>query len=537
MIKNTLSIRPARGSARKTALRLAVAFVAASLPLAGATTASAKPRPVTVLDRHSGPTAIWGLEAFPGISQAAGLSDQQPAVGGDTPLVGSDISWQDDARMVGGQAVAFNGTSSYLSASPTALNTAGTFSLAAWVRLTDTSVSRVFASKAGAGRASLSVGYDRRSNRWQVQMPSTTGKGARGSVARSNSAPQIGLWTHLAVVHDATARTVTLLVNGIAEATATSVAAVNDPSGPVRLGRGDDTWWQGNVAAVQVYDRVLVGQDFTGWLASDPASGGFNESGLLDPRWVGDWNFDGAVVCYEDNSLDPTLCSAPDSTAFGRQLTLSRGVDVVFDGRRGSSTLALDHTHWIDDPSDPHYGEETWEYARSQTNVAHEGNPVWEDGPVLRSDQSFTVSTWVRLDAAEGAQTVVSQEDADRSAFRLAYEPDNGGQWRFDVADVADASTSATTPATAVDGWHQLVAILDVGRRQARLYVDGALATTVGLHEAWQPWQATGSLLVGRSTTPEGPAEWLNGQVDDVTVYQGMLSDARVQYLFMDQQS
>ncbi|MEU7778838.1 LamG domain-containing protein [Micromonospora parva] len=327
-------------------------------------------------------------------------------------------------------------------------------------------------------------------------------------------------------------RTVTLLVNGITEATAGHVAAVNDPLGPVRLGRGDATWWHGNLAGVHVYDRVLVGQDFTGWRASDPDSGGFNTPGLLQPWKVGDWDFNNAILCYEDNSLDPTLCSAPDSTVFGRQLTLSPGVDVVSNGRRGAGTLALDHTHWIDDPSDPHYGEETWEYARSQTNVANQGNPVWEDGPVLRTDQSFTVSTWVRLDPAKGAQTVVSQEDADRSAFRLAYEPDNGGQWKFAVADAADA----TTPATAVDGWHQLVAVLDVGRRQARLYVDGALATTVALHEAWQPWHATGPLLVGRSTTPAGPAEWLNGQVDDVAVYQGMLNDADVQYLFANKQ-
>ncbi|MGW5578843.1 LamG domain-containing protein [Micromonospora chokoriensis] len=531
MINTSLSIRSARGRA---ALRLAVAFVAASLPLAGATAANAKPRPVTTLEMHSGPTATWGLESFPGISQAQGLADQNPAVGGDTPMVGSDITWQDDVRMVGGQAVAFNGTSSYLSASPSALNTAGTFSLAAWVRLTDTSVSRVFASKAAAGRASLSVGYDRRSNRWQVQMPSKTGKGAIWSVARSKSAPQIGLWTHLTVVHDATAQTVTLVVNGVAEATANHVAAVNDPSGPVRLGRGDATWWQGNLAAVHVYDRVLVSQDYTGWRASDPASGGFNESGLLQPWQVGDWDFDGAIPCYEEGNEDPTLCSAPDSTAFGRQLTLSQGTDVV-NGRRGSGTLALDHTHWIDDPSDPHYGEETWEYARSQTNVADQGNPVWEDGPVLRTDQSFTVSTWVQLDTAENAQTVVSQDDGNRSAFRLAYEPDNGGQWTFAVADAADTITSATTPATSVGGWHQLVAVLDAGRRQARLYVDGTLATTVGLHETWQPWQATGSLLVGRVTTPEGPAEWLNGQVDDLIVHQGMLSDADVQYLFDDQ--
>jgi hypothetical protein len=301
------------------------------------------------------------------MTQAQAFDDQQGALGGETPLTASDISWQNDARLLGGQAVAFNGTSSYLSASPSALNTAGNFSLAAWVRLTDTSISRVFASKASAGNATLTVGYDKASDRWQVQMPSKVGKGGKVSVARSTSAPQVGLWTHLAVAHDASAHTLTLWVDGAAEATVRNVTTVNDPSGEFRLGRGDTAWWLGNLADVRAYDRVLVGQDFTGWLASDPASGGYSDPGLLPPIQVGWWDFEAATPCYEEN-LDPTLCSAPDGTGFDRQLALTQGSDIRFDGHRGSA-LALDGTHWIDDPSDPHYGELTQEYARTQANL------------------------------------------------------------------------------------------------------------------------------------------------------------------------
>ncbi|PZF84525.1 LamG-like jellyroll fold domain-containing protein [Micromonospora deserti] len=129
-----------------------------------------------------------------------------------------------------------------------------------------------------------------------------------------------------------------------------------------------------------------------------------------------------------------------------------------------------------------------------------------------RHDQSFSVSTWVRLDPARGAQTVLAQDHVDRSAFRLAYEPDNGGQWVFGVAAGADdsATTYATAPATTTDQWHHLVAVLDATNRQARLYVDGTLAEAVGLNAAWQPGQASGALLVG-STTPAGPDGWLYG--------------------------
>ncbi|MFI7609582.1 LamG domain-containing protein [Micromonospora sp. NPDC049366] len=496
--------------------------------------ADAKPRAATTVHLPSAATARWGLEAYPGITQAQALADWQPAIGGDTPLTGANISWKDDARSIGVQTVGFDGASSYLSASPSALNTAGTFSLTAWVRLADTSASRIFASKASAGQATLSVGYDKASNRWQVQMPSKTGKGGKVSIVRSISAPPVGLWTHLAVGYDATARTLTLWVDGVAEATLGNVTAVNDPSGEFRLGRGDNAWWQGNLADVRVYDRVLVGQDLTGWFADDPASGGFNEPGLLRPWQVGDWGFEAATSCYEEN-LDPTLCSAPDSTAFGRQLALTQG-SFVDSGHRDLA-LTLDGTHWIDDPSDPHYGEATREYARTQHNVGEAWNPVWQDGPVLRTDQSFTAAVWVRLDPTRGAQTVISQDDTDRSAFWLGYEPDNGGQWVFGVAAEADgsATTYAAAPATGVDQWHHLVVVLDATQRQARLYADGTLAQTVGMNAAWQPRQAPGAMLVGRSTTPEGPDGWLYGQVDDLGVYQGKLSDADVQRLFTEQ--
>ncbi|MEU8657869.1 LamG domain-containing protein [Actinoplanes philippinensis] len=512
-------------------VRLAVACAAVLLPLATATAAGAAPPTASLAGPPAAPRAIWGLETHPWTSgPEEALSDQQPALD-DTPLTGTNIGWEDDARILGSKTVSLDGRSSYLSASPATLSTAATFSFTAWVRLTDTSVSRTLAGKAGAGRDTLTVGYDKATNRWQVRMPSKTGKGGRVAVARSVSVPRAGLWTHLAVTHDADARTLTLWVNGTAEATVSRVEAVNDPAGEFRLGRGDTGWWQGNVAQVRVYDRVLAGQDFTGWLASDPGSGGFDQSGLLTPWLVGRWSFEGATACYEED-LDPTLCSAPDSTAFDRQLTLTRGAYVVSNG--GGNALELNDTHWVDDPSDPHYGETTREYGRSQVNVGRPANPVWQDGPVLLTGQSFTVSAWVRLDPARGAQTVISQDDGDRSAFHLGFEPADGGRWVFGLTD-GSATVSASAPAADLDRGHHLVAVLDATRRQARLHIDGTPAGTVGLGAAWQFRQAAGSLLVGRSTTPAGPAGWLFGEIDDVNAYQGALSDMDVQRLFLGQ--
>lgn len=517
------------GRARTSSLALAVA--AALLP-AGA--AEAAPR-TTTIDRPAPPTAYWSVETYPGITREQAFADSQPAVRGDTPLTPVGIGWEQDARLVGGEAPAFDGVSSYLSAASATLDSSGTFSVAAWVRLTDTSVSRDFLSKASSGHATFSAGYDKASDRWQVRMPTKTGKGAKWSVARSTSAPRVGLWTHIAVVHDAAARTLTLWVDGVAEATQTGVTGVNDPAGEFRLGRGDATWWRGNLAGARVYDRALVVQDFTGWRASDPGSGGFDEPGLLKPIQVGKWNFENAIPCYDESIDDPTLCSAPDSTAFGRQLYLTQGAYI--DAGRWGSVLTLDGTHWIDDPSDPHYGEATREYARSQANRGEPANPVWEDAPVLRTDQSFTLSTWARLEPSRGTQTVLSQDAAGGHAFRLGWEPVDGGRWTLVVpADGtgADGGAAAVAAAPALDAdlWHHLVVVLDAAHRRVLLHVDGTLVQSVALDAAWQPRQATGSLLAGRVSTPAGPEAWLYGQVDDLGAYQGAMSSADVRALF-----
>jgi len=90
--------------------------------------------------------------------------------------------------------------------------------------------------------------------------------------------------------------------------------------------------------------------------------------------------------------------------------------------------------------------------------------------------------------------------------------------------------------------WHHLVAVFDPGLRQLHLYVDGGrpdtddpaadLHAVVTANAGLVPWQATGPLVVGRSDQPGGPAHWLSGSVDNVTVWQGELNPAAVQALF-----
>jgi hypothetical protein len=222
-------------------------------------------------------------------------------------------------------------------------------------------------------------------------------------------------------------------------------------------------------------------------------------------------------------------------------MSLSEGVDVGL-GQTGYGLL-FDATHWIDDPADPKHGKTTQEYARSRRNTAGAGEPPrWQDAAVLRTDQSFSVSAWIRVEALPAASsTAVSQDGTTHGGFQLGIRNVSGvNHWAFTMRDRADASADGarsvmSAPLTAEDvgQWVNLVGVFDAARSEIRLYVNG---TPVGspVTRPATPWQAGGPLTVGRGYAAGAPTDWFTGAVDDVTVLQGALADASVAILHED---
>ncbi|MFG1672980.1 LamG-like jellyroll fold domain-containing protein [Micromonospora sp. NPDC049282] len=481
--------------------------------------------------RHpSGPTAKWGLESYPGISQAAALEDWRPAPI-NSPLTPSNVAWSNDVRMVGGQTATFNGTSSYAETSGQLMDTSQSFSVAAWVRLTDKSTDRTVVTKDASGYASLYFQYQQGTDRWLAQMPSATSGTITWWNARSSSVPQIGVWTHLACAYDATEQTLKLYVNGTLESTVTGVKGFNDATSPFWVGRSGITWWQGNIADVQVFDRVLVSDDFTGQLATEPGSSGFNEPGILSPIRAGGWDFEAAVSCYTADISN--TCEAPDSTtAWGRWLALTRGSEVAA-GYGGGQGLWLDSQYFPDDG----FTEATREYGRSATKVDptdSDGNGMteWRDKPVLRTDDSFTISAWVML-GTEGMRTAVSQRGVHESAAWLKFDP-NVRKWQFSVSD-EDVTTTAfasvrSTNAADTGVWTHLAGVYDAGRKEIRLYVNGQLEGTGPV--PFTPMPSNGPLLVGHTLWHDQMIDQWIGGIDNVTAFQGALNGAAVFSLY-----
>ncbi|SDY42039.1 D-mannose binding lectin [Micromonospora pattaloongensis] len=500
-----------------------------------------------MVGRTAPPVATWGLETYPGINQAGALADKQSSPT-NSPLTASNVTWPGDVRLVGGQTATFNGSSSAATTAASVVATTGSFSVAAWVRLnavptTDAKI----AVQEGTDAAGFDFGVRRMGSPltpyWSFLLKDTSAQSSASRAAVSTVAitsADVGKWTHVAGVYDAAEQRVRLYVNGVRVAEADRSVSPWAASGKFVVGRGfgfgaAENWWSGSIAGVQVFNRVLVGQDFIGQLGSDELSGGFNEPGILTPIQVGQWNFDGAVECRIADLRDN--CEAPDTvTAWERWLALTRGSAV--DAGHSINDTGL----WIDDHYFPDEGntEATREYGRSAvktgiTGPDGDGNEFtqWQDRPVLRTDDSFTISAWVLLNDLGGMRTAVSQRGVHESASWLRYNPALA-KWEFVVSD-EDVSNTATAGVTsesaATEGvWTHLAGVYDAGRKQLRIYVNGLLEGAKPV--SFTPMPSSGPLLVGRTLSRDQLMDQWIGAIDDVAVFQGAMSDTSMFELY-----
>ncbi|MCM4084585.1 LamG-like jellyroll fold domain-containing protein [Paractinoplanes hotanensis] len=381
----------------------------------------------------------------------------------------NQVNWG-SGRMVGQVAGTFNGTSSY-GQTDLKPNTTKSFSVSAWVRLTDKSADRAVFTRNAAGYAPLVLFYQKSTDRWLAQIPSApAGDTVVWNDALSVEPAQEDVWTHLAAVYDSELNSLTLYVNGVAETSVEEVKPFNDADGATWIGRSGSTFFQGDIADLKVWARPVNPDEI------DEAA---------DAVPLVDWEF-------EDES---TPGVAVDSTGLGHNGTMSAGV--------------------ISAP-----GRSDWNMVSANLNGT--------DGEVtspalLRTDQSFTVAAWARLTTAGGDYTVVGQDGTQAGRFRLQYAQ-SCTCWSFAINDTDTATPAATRvngPAGVEAGvWTHLAGVYDAGANVLRLYINGAEAATAPLTAT--PWNATGTFVAGRTRSAGQPSGWFPGDVDSVRAYQGV---------------
>ncbi|GAB3426267.1 LamG-like jellyroll fold domain-containing protein [Flindersiella endophytica] len=205
------------------------------------------------------------------------------------------------------------------------------------------------------------------------------------------------------------------------------------------------------------------------------------------PATVGEWKLDEA-----------SGTTAADTSGRGQTITMQGGTSWI-GGRFGRAA-------WLDGTSG--FGKTA--------------------GPVVHTNQSFTVAAWVYQTQKSNYATVASQSGTNRSSFYLQYYPTQD-RWRF----VAPAADTAAEPAYAsamdsrparVGEWTHLAGVYDAGAHQIKLYVNGALA---GQDDA-TIWDAGGPLVLGGALSGTTASNFFPRGVDELRVFDKALTESEI---------
>ena len=407
---------------------------------------------------------------------------------------------------------------SYASTAGPAVNTRNSFTISAWVLLTDNEMSGTVASAPGAFGAAFQLSYSASTRKWVFGR--VAADVANPTVVESQAVakdPATEVWTHLAGVFDThsdtdkTNDTIQLFVNGRPQGSPVNLAAANAAYLP----------------AVSTQD-MLIGRS----MAGEYFSGRIDELTLWQRALTTD------IVRQESTALSPegvpvTELVAYWDTASAADGTVEQWTDYAPEGMAISATGAVAY------PDD--------------NEVVLDGLSGYlsTQGPAVDETGSFTVTADVKLDKA-----LLDTKPLGYRAYVFGQGTLQGGEssWAlwveksdFDEDGVAsyfwyfgrtatDASGTVTEKALApsemeaeLDTWVQVTGVYDASEAvgaefgNTHLYVNQAgqsLAENAAFHT---PMQGSGSLAWGRGADGGTTGHYLPGVLDEVRVWTGAM--------------
>lgn len=345
----------------------------------------------------------------------------------------------------------------------------------------------------------LRIAYDYESGEWKAALSLVVGTGVAPLILKT--AAPAGDWTHVAVVYDKAAKHLGLYLDGVIAAEYAMNATTAVPGeGSFTIGcasmthstvgsstqLADSAAFAGSVHGVSLW-RGPIDQDALGTLMGDPPA-------ELAARWGMDWEADDAALDASGNGHD---------LAFSGEVGRTDGWDWSLDG-----ALAFDGTG----------------YAAT-------------GGPVVSTDESFTVTAWARIDDLDANYTVAASSAVNNTGFRIRFSH-TAQAWEFAMpasdtaAESGESWRNLTSTQTPVAGeWYHLTAVYSLADGEMRFYVDGELQGTGPGPSS--PWNAAGSMTVGAAQRTSDGHTWDHhrGAVDDVGVWRGALPENMIDAL------
>ncbi|WP_143219171.1 LamG domain-containing protein [Actinokineospora bangkokensis] len=410
----------------------------------------------------------------------------------------------------------------FLETSAPVLNTAQSFSVAAWVYMTDANTFHTVLSQDGNSVSSFFLQYNHTQNKWAVVMPSTDQSGVAATVATSSDSsavPLLNTWTHLTATYDAPAKQVSLYVDGRKVGSATGSTAAWNATGPFVFGAGKYNGnrvdhFPGTVDDAQAWQRVLSPQD-----VHDLANTAVPRAAYGLGEGAGPKLATGAT----GNEFDGDYVPAPVPSLQGYwkfdEGTGTTTADSSNNGAGYENNMITTGAQWVPGKTGTalRYNGTTGSFSHSTSRA-------------VNTSQSFTVSAWVKLGSLQGYQAVVGQSGTTRPGFQLRYSPDVQA-WIFGL-NREDSSSTATDwvyrdgSATTTGTWTMVTGVYNNDSKQLLMYLDGVLVAQRSYGGV--PWDATGNVTVGAYEFSGNPVHPFNGDIDNVQLWQRALTASQV---------
>ncbi|QFY10214.1 LamG domain-containing protein [Nonomuraea phyllanthi] len=431
--------------------------------------------------------ATWQFDENAGQTQAQGSTPPRPLT-----LTGGTVL---GAEGVIDTALALNGTDAQAATDLSVVDTTQSFSVSAWVKL-DTLPDHpaVVAAQLGNETTGYELAYSNTDNRWVFASYTADKAGASVVRAMPSTAGGVptGVWTHLVGSFDATLNQLRLYVDGTLAGSVPHDIGWNAARG-IRLGAGATKgvardFLPGSLDQVEIFDRALADGEVASLSAKEPVTSG---------------NRPATAVFRLDEAAGATEVAGH-----------AQVMPAVFRGGAAAGAVGVSGKALSLDGTD--------DYAVVGT-------------PHINTFRSFAVSVWARLETKPGHSAVLlTQQGRHRSGVELFYSAylDRWvlNQHESDTPDAGQVLAVQSAGGLPQAGeWAHLVGVHDTVANTLTLYVNGVKAGQVALNT---PWYAAGVFQVGAGLYNGVPGNFFPGQIDDIRLFDRVVSADEVKQLF-----
>ena len=520
-------------------------------------------------DINTGLIGYWKLDEGSGTLAADSTGT------GNTGTLQNSPTWTTSGKI--NDALTFNGTNQYVTATDAPFQISGSWTVATWVNLASLpssgNAATLLAKDSGGGCTNYSLAVDNgvfsAGLGWAVYF----NNGACGAniYAKFTTSISTATWYHVVAVFDSVAKTETVYLNGFAvatNATGANVPTVGAGSPLYLASEGGNLRLTGTLDDTRVYSRALSASDVL-TLYNSTATACASPVG-----YAGDVQYNNGsnhVLQFCDGAAWQPMGKVPGAGGAGCSGPTGSEGDMRYNGDKTVMEYC-DGTNWQAVGGGPIGGPTTglvgwWKLdetsGTSAADSSGNGNtgtltngPTWTaagadngaltlvkassqyvnvpDAASLQLSGSWTVSAWVNpttVPTSGGGVKVITKDDAsNNSNYGISIVNNTSGCTGLGFRIFFDPGANSCYTTTITPGtWYHVVGVWDSVAKNLMVYLSGALVNTQNIPSNVPTSAPGGPLELGGEA---GVSAYLDGTLDDARVYNRALSAAEIMRLY-----